>query len=421
MNTLARTGLPWWPATALDGPARRELREAMIFDYCKWDPQVGDTDVLCPTPLVLSERVWRDLAGRAEAMAAEIRFAEDAVLASPAGLCRLGLPGGLRRALALATDAPPAPGPRVMRFDFHATAGGWSVSEVNSDVPGGYVETRGLSRLFAERYPGTRSPGDPVAALVDAYRAALRAGGRIALVHATAYTDDRQAMVLLGRELEAAGFGCELIGPDNLRHGRDGRPRSAEGEEFDAVFRFFPAEWLPNLGWWSRWRDFFRPSRVPLTNPPSALVSQVKRFPLACARLGLSLPEWGRHLPDTRDPREVERDADPGAWVLKPNFGRVGEGVGLAGATAPRELEKIRRAARCRPGDWAAQRRFDAIPWSTAEGERYPCLGVYVVDGRAAGIYGRVAARPLIDSEAQDVAVLVAADPPASGTFSPAR
>jgi hypothetical protein len=36
----------------------------------------------------------------------------------------------------------------------------------------------------------------------------------------------------------------------------------------------------------------------------------------------------------------------------------------------------------------------------------YPCLGVYTIDGRAAGIYGRLSARPLVDYAAVDVAVL---------------
>jgi hypothetical protein len=35
------------------------------------------------------------------------------------------------------------------------------------------------------------------------------------------------------------------------------------------------------------------------------------------------------------------------------------------------------------------------------------CLGVFVVDGRAAGTYGRMARVPLIDARAYDVAVLV--------------
>jgi hypothetical protein len=36
----------------------------------------------------------------------------------------------------------------------------------------------------------------------------------------------------------------------------------------------------------------------------------------------------------------------------------------------------------------------------------FPCLGVYTVNGRAAGIFGRMAPGPLIDFAAIEVAVL---------------
>jgi hypothetical protein len=57
-----------------------------------------------------------------------------------------------------------------------------------------------------------------------------------------------------------------------------------------------------------------------------------------------------------------------------------------------------------------AQRRFAALPVETPAGPMFPCLGVYTVDGQAAGIYGRLAAKPLIDYAAVDVAILVPED-----------
>jgi len=44
---------------------------------------------------------------------------------------------------------------------------------------------------------------------------------------------------------------------------------------------------------------------------------------------------------------------------------------------------------------------FPAIPL-------HPCIGVYTVDGKAAGIYGRLSVRPVVDCTAFDTAVLVA-------------
>lgn len=397
--------LPWLPAPPLDAPARRAAREAMIFDHGKWDPQVGDTDVLCPTPLILRAEAWAELARLAETMDAEVRAAERAILGSPDALALLGLPRALRRAL---HHAPPdAAGPRVARFDFHATAEGWRVSEVNSDVPGGYLEAKGFCEVLAAHHPDCTPAGDPVAALVAAFLRALPRGGLIGLVHATAYTDDRQVMLYLARHLAAAGLETVPLAPDHVRW-RAGRASLADDRALDALFRFFPAEWLPNLGWLSGWENFLRAGSTPHCNPPSAIVSQSKRFPLACARLGLRLPVWDALVPETRDPRALDRAEPADAWVLKPALGRVGAGIGLADATEPGELAKIRRAAHRQPSRWAAQRRFHATAWQTDEGPRFPCLGVYVVESHAAGIYGRVSPRPLIDAHAQDVAVLVA-------------
>ena len=66
--------------------------------------------------------------------------------------------------------------------------------------------------------------------------------------------------------------------------------------------------------------------------------------------------------------------------------------------------------ARLRPWRWAAQRRFEAQPVPTPRGPMYPCLGVYTIDGRASGIFGRLASGPLIDFAATEAAVLVDVD-----------
>jgi Glutathionylspermidine synthase len=415
MPTLAsQIDGPWLRGEAISAEAARVVREAMIFEHCKWDPQVGDVPVLHPAALILRRETWNELAQLAENMDAEIREAERAILASPAALRELGLPWSLRRALvsAGATSSAADGSFRVSRFDFHHTGEGWRVSEVNSDVPGGYIESSGFAAEMAAHYPSATPTGDPAAALVAALRAAHPTGARVGLVHATAYTDDRQVMVFLSRRLTAAGFETVLLAPDSLRW-RNGRAETLDGGALDHLFRFFPAEWLPNLGWRSGWKNFTRPDGTPQANPPSAIVSQSKRFPLACRRLGLRLPTWDALVPETRDPRQVQA-AELDAWVLKPALGRVGEDIGIAGATGPRELVKIRRAARRHAPHWAAQRRFSALPWNTDRGVFFPCIGVYVVNGLAAGVYGRVAPRPLIDSHAQDVAVLLEPTSPAS-------
>jgi glutathionylspermidine synthase len=401
---------PWEPVEPVEPDVFARVRRRAIFDCCKWDPQVEDVATLAPFPLVLRRDAWSEIAGLAERLAAEAAAAESELLRRPELHRALGLPGAVRRALAAARTRGASPGlARVLRFDFHWTADGWRISEANTDVPGGFNEGSGFARLMSAHYPGTEPTGDPAGRLAEAVAAATAPGAAVVLVHATAYTDDRQVMVFLAREIEARGRRAVLAAPDHLRW-RDGRAAMASGwfaGEAAAVVRFFPAEWLPNLPRACGWRHFFRGARTPVSNPAAALLTQSKRFPLVWDRLAAALPTWRGLLPETRDPRDADWRRDSG-WVLKPALGRVGAGIGLAGATTEKEWQPIRKDVRWSPGWWAAQRRFEAVPLRVGGEPFFPCVGVYTVDGRAAGAYGRLARRPLIDHLAQDAAVLLA-------------
>lgn len=395
---------PWTCTDALDPRARADIRERMALDHCKWDPQVGDVSVLAPYAIMLEPEAWAEIAAAAEALASEILDAEIELGSRPDLLRSLSLPRAFTRRPdpALAAVA----GPRIVRFDFHLTTDGWKISEANTDVPGGLIESGPFVALMAEALDAhADAPPDPAQSLAAAL--ASRGHRSIALVHATAYTDDRQVMVHLARALESAGCGAHLVAPDQIAwidrraHVR-ADPRTTRAA--DAIVRFFPAEWLPNLS--AQCLRGFLTSLTPASNPPAALLTQSKRLPLIWDRLATPMPTWRSLLPDTRDPRRnPRRDTD---WILKPALGRVGAGVVIPGVTLDRALRAARRSARLFPRHWIAQRRFDAVPLATPDGDRFPCLGLYVIDGRAAGIYGRLAPRPLIDHRAQDVAVLIA-------------
>ena len=94
--------------------------------------------------------------------------------------------------------------------------------------------------------------------------------------------------------------------------------------------------------------------------------------------------------------------------VLKPALGRVGDSIQMVGVTSEKESRRIDRAARRHPHHWVAQEHFDAVPLEGAEGKVYPCIGIYTLNNRVIGAYGRVARTPLINHLAQDAAVLVA-------------
>jgi glutathionylspermidine synthase len=409
------------PVRSLDAAARRRLRREAIFDCCKWDVQMEDVCALSPVPIVLRRQAWREVSRLAERLAAETLAAEAELRRWPRLHRRLGLPTRALKELARAARTEPADaGVRVIRFDFHFTTDGWRVSEANTDVPGGYCEAAALTRAVGRWYPDLVPTGDPARALAEGIRRQTLDGAPVALVHATAFTDDRQVMVHLARELKRAGVSAELLSPDHLAW-RDGRAFiRANWRQGPAgfVFRFFPAEWLPNLRRGCGWRHFFHGAATPLANPGAALLTQSKRFPLVWADLTTAMPAWRQLLPETRAPEAADWRNDD-LWVLKPALGRVGELVGLPGVTGPRQWQEIRRAVSKQPQFWAAQRRFAAVPMETEDGPRYPCVGVYVIDGRVCGAYGRVAKRPLVDQYAQDAAVLLAPEGAAAAPPNP--
>lgn len=397
---------PWDTRSPLGADAYARMRRRAIFECCKWDPQVEDTATLAPFPLVLRREVWTELALLAEELARETLEAEAELIDRPELHGTLGLPRGCRRALRRA-DAPSRGAARLIRFDFHHTAHGWRISEANTDVPGGLNEASGVAAIMAEHYDGLAIAGD----VASTYASALLGRsdtGCVALVHATAYTDDRQVMSYLARCLEMLGGTSVLASPMHVTwRARHATVLTASATDRpDVIARFYPAEWLCDLPVGCEWEPFFRGCVTPVSNPASALLTQSKRLPLVWDRLRTPMPTWRALLPETRNPRDVPK-GEGDAWVLKPALGRVGDGVGIRGVTPEREWKRIARAARWFPRWWIAQRRFEATPLDTGTELTYPCIGVYTIDGRAAGAYGRIARSPLIDWRARDIPVLV--------------
>ncbi len=401
---------PWIAAPPLDDAAFAHLRRRAIFDCCKWDPQVGDACVIARAPLVITKQAWNEVVRLAEALAAETLEAEAELIGRPELHKLLGVPRAVRRALRTVEASGRAEGiARLVRFDFHFTSDGWRISEANCDVPGGLNEASGFPPLVAAHYPWAAPVGDPSAAYVAALSRALEGRGTVALIHATAYSDDHQMMRFVARGLAEAGLATHLASPSHLRW-RDARAR-LEAEwwsgPLDLIVRFFPADWLAGLPARTGWPHLYAGSHTPISNPAAALLAQSKRFPLVWDRMRTPLRTWRACLPETRDPRDTPW-ASSDEWVIKPTFGRAGEGIGMRGVTERTEMARINRSVRWFPGSWVAQRRFDPLPLDRYGESVFPCLGVYTLDARVIGAYGRVSRRPLIDGLAQDAAVLAA-------------
>ncbi len=413
LNSVAVPSRATSPTQLRAGPllapdAAASVRRSMVLDHCKWDPQVGDVSTISPFPLLMPEMEWSRLGAGAEALAHETISAEEDLLTRPELHSILAAPRRLRKAL---RDTPGtnarAAAVRVLRFDFHWTTDGWRVSEVNSDVPGGFAEASALPMLMASHgSPDLKPAGDPAGFLTGALAAA---SGKdiVVLLAAPGFIEDLQVTAYLARRFAEAGATAILAAPRQLewRGGHCFIHLASSLCRVGAIVRFYQAEWLCRLPS-ACWKPFFAETEPVITNPASALLTESKRFPLTWNALSQAMPAWRRLLPESCDPRRVRWSVEDG-WVLKPAYSNTGDTVAARAWTPPRQWRSIERSVRFFPRRWIAQRAFQTLPLPTPWGIMYPCIGVYTVGGRAAGAYVRLSRGPVIDYRAVDAALLI--------------
>ncbi len=382
--------------------------ERHLHLYCnKWDTQVGDERTIAEQALIVPRAEWEWLCASAEKMAAEVEALEVTVMQDHRYQALVGVPKPFSRILdSLKTRAFGWHSARAMRFDFHPTAEGWRVSEVNSDVPGGWREASTLPLLYHPFYPEMQLPPSPLSAWGDSvYR--LTQGGLVALLSASGYLEDQQVIRAFADELVSRGTDCvSLQSPAALRWSSGGMcSLRAGGQRISAVVRFFQAEWIVKLPRGTGWEQLLDRSEVPVLNPTICVVSESKRFPLVFDKLSncRTLKEF---VPECRDPWEVPVNGFDD-WVLKVSYSNTGDEVHICGALTAAEQKRLIRKARKSCRNWVAQKRFETCALTSARGLLYPCIGIFVVDGRAAGAYVRLSKGQVTDGFAIEAPLLI--------------
>ena len=384
-----------------------DYRYDVIFQAYKWDPQVKDANTVSRHVVLLAPETAQELCALAESLSDELDHIEKALLARSELYKALGFSGKIKKLLGAMPGYDSGKNVRLLRFDFHPTDEGWKISEVNSDVPGGLAEASVLPGIAGRFFKDCR-PGENTARhILSSFQTKLGSGSRIAFVHATSYADDRQVMQFLSDYFRQGGYHTLFAAPDHIRWDNRKAYSIITGKEgpVDGIVRFFPLEWYSTLPKESGWRGYFD-CETPCCNHPAAILTQSKRLPLVWDELGADVPAWKALLPDTREPGDIKSGRD--GWIYKPAFGRVGAGISIKGAVTEKERLKIEKAARRQRRAWIAQRMFKSLPATTESGEKYHvCIGVFTVDGNAAGFYARLGSYALIDENAQDVPVLI--------------
>lgn len=387
-----------------------EYKLDVMLDCYKWDPQFCDNNTVAKYALVLSEKEHEELKLLTEKLIKETTEAENFLNKNLKYTKALEIPNKFRSDIKSMKNYNPDKHIRLMRFDFHPTLENkWAVSEVNSDVPGGFAEAtlmnrKALEYLSNENYYAI-SFGN---FLADAIKKKVCQGGKIMLVHCTSYSDDRQVMQFLGDKLSGMGYEVIYAAADQLKF-ENGKAISilnnCEGE-VDGIIRFSPLEWVADMKT-KNWHGYFNTETVSC-NHPIAIFAQTKRFPFVWDLLeskGIDLSTWRKLLPETLEVNDKKVDDK---FIYKPVYGRVGENISIKEACKDDEYKKILKDVKRHPKKYLAQKKFNSRPLTNEEGEEFHvCIGSYGVENSHAGYYARISRSPRIDSYAADIPVLI--------------
>ena len=233
-------------------PKFDDYRLDAIFDCYKWDPQFKDSNTLSKYALVLTEKEYKEIKQLTEKLDQETIMAEEFLnknqnLAKP-----LNLPKKISNELK-----------RMSNYDFHLDINNnWVISEVNSDVPGGFAESSLLPKLaikYLKKDYTSINFGDILASNIEK----KIKGKNIMFVHCTSYSDDRQVMEFVGDRLAANGYKILKGAADHIAFKAGKAYSILDGNEceLDGIFRYTPVEWVMDIKP-KRWQGYFN-TRIP--------------------------------------------------------------------------------------------------------------------------------------------------------------
>lgn len=393
----------------IDEKLYNDYKTDVIFNAYKWDPQVEDSNTVSEYVLLIDEKTYDEINNLVKALSLETREIEKAFLDNKKLINKLNLPRKITKYLKKIDDYNFGDNVNLNRYDFHPTTKGWMISEVNSDVPGGLAESS-LLPLIAKKYVKIGDvPYNLGKSLYESFMAVNKNIKNISFVHATSYSDDRQVMQFLGDYFDSMGLKSFYNAPEHLVFNENKIVFNVlEEENMDAIFRFFPLEWLDNLSKKYNYSGYFSNS-ITSCNHPVNILSQSKNVPLYFDKLNLELKTWKKMLPNTISIKEFNKNKDKySKYIFKPVLGRVGEGISIKEAITDKEYKTIKKAVKKYPKDWIAQERFESVPLKTTDNEIFHlCLGVFSINDNSSGLYARISKSPRIDNKAIDIPVLI--------------
>ena len=387
-----------------------DYRLQAMFDCYKWDPQFCDNNTLAKYVLVLTKQENEEVIRLTKKLDKETRLAGEYLNKNIKLAKKLALPKQILEQIPNMQNYEKTKNIRFMRYDFHPDINkNWVVTEVNSDVPGGWAESSLLPELARKTINISEleytSFGEK---MIEAINCKLNNTGTIMLVHCTCFSDDRQVVQYMGDRLEKEGYKIIYGSADHIRF-KDKQAYCILDNnecEIDLIFRFTPLEWLVQMRP-RRWDGYFNTTTISC-NHPIAIYAQSKRFPFVwneLEKVDIKMETWKSLLPETIEINDIGQKQ---GFIYKPIYGRVGERISIKEACKGDEYDKIIKDVKKHPKQYLAQKRFESLPLKGENGEEYHiCLGSYIIEGEHAGYYARISEYPRIDSYAADIPVLI--------------
>ena len=381
-----------------------------MFDCYKWDPQFCDNNTLAKYVLVLTKEENDEVMELTKKLDKETRLAEEYLNKHTNIAKKLALPKKIIEQIPNMRNYDNTKNIRLMRYDFHPDINhNWVVTEVNSDVPGGFAESSLLPDLARKTINMTEleyiSFGNK---MIKAINNKLNKTGTIMMVHCTCFSDDRQVMQYMGDRLKKEGYKIIYGAADHINF--KGKETYCildnNQEKIDLIFRFTPLEWLIKMKP-RRWDGYFNSETISC-NHPIAIYAQSKRFPFVwndLEKANINMETWKNLLPETLEVKDLGKRK---GFIYKPVYGRVGERISIKEACKGDEYRKIMKDVTKHPKQYLAQKKFESLPIKGEDGKEYHiCLGSYIIEGEHSGYYARISEYPRIDSYAADIPVLI--------------
>jgi len=302
----------------------------------------------------------------------------------------------------------------IARLDmFVLQDGSLKICEMNSDTPSGEAEAVWLNRL---QWPDHSGLVDPNGSFEDAFFEMVLEASRltrigktpeVGIIYPTEMPEDLSMIRLYQKGFEERGCHVTLGSPFNIRHTAAGEIRLFD-TTVEMIVRHYKTDW-----WGERWpvwydeEDYPDPdpldvqlqallradmeNRVTIINPFGAALTQNKltmAFFWKMKNLFSPVAQnaIAQYIPETYRLKDVVANAlNKEAWVLKSDYGCEGAEV-IIGKYCTEEIWR-ESLAQAIPERWIVQKYFEAEP---IEGDLIPNYGVYLIAGKAAGIYTRL-------------------------------